>query len=344
MTLELPVFRLGLAGFSAQQEAGLAAVLSSAAPGAMVWELGLMADCDAWWVNGLRVEWLGNETVGIATGSPGGLSLQLHLPEVDRPVAFSLPLVCGEFQPAYSFDAASRRSMNAVLEKFEAWLSPLSAQFCLASHIVEHETALGSGTFHVHLNSTLLAVVNMPGEIAVLPSASPSDFEEAVWSRPRSGVEIPDDFVRTSLSQLMWQYAVRTQRDVLPRHYRTGMLYYRRPPRLPQRAVLDSQLLLMRELASAPATFETLRERCGLEAGQLARDLAALYFVGSITSNPKRAAINQRPQPRRAEEPESSHGHHSSLPSALDSVLPPPTRRKTPTFGDPTAPAALRPR
>ena len=342
MTLELPVFRLGLAGFSAQQEEQLTDVLASAAPGAMVWEPGQMANCDAWWVNGAQVQWLGAETVNVPAGHAAGRALQFRLPDVERPVAFSLPVACAEFQPAYSFQATSRRSMNAVLEKFEAWLSPLAAQFCLASHIVEHETALGSGTFHVHLNSTLLAVVNMPGEIAVLPSASPADFEEAVWSRRPAGIDIPDNFVRTTVSQLMWQYAVRTQRDVLPRHYRTGVLYYRRPPRVPQGAVLDSHLLLMRELAGAPASFEMLRERCGLDAKQLARDLAALYFVGSITSNPKRAAINQRP--RRLDEPESAHGPHSSLPSALDSVLPADAVRRNRAFHDLTAPAALGPR
>jgi hypothetical protein len=341
MTLELPVFRLGLAGFSSQQESELAATLSSAAPGAMVWEPGRMAQADAWWVNGSRVEWLGNDSVRITAGDPSGRALQLRLLDVDRPIAFSTPLVCGDFQPAYSFDAASRRSMNAVLEKFEAWLSPVSAQFCLASHIVEHEIALGSGTFQVHLNSTLLAVVNIPGEIAVLPNAGPADFEEAVWSRRPRGAEIPENFVRTSLSQLMWQYATRTQRDVLPRHYRTGLLYYRRPPRLPQRVVLDSHLLLMRELACAPASFEALQGRCGLDADQLARDLAALYFVGSITSNPKRAALNQRP--RRSEEPESGHGPHSSLPSTLE-VLPEKALRRERAFRDLTVPAALGPR
>jgi hypothetical protein len=183
--------------------------------------------------------------------------------------------------------------------------------------------------------------VNMPGEIAVLPSAGPSDFEEAVWSRQPAGIDIPENFVRTSLSQLMWQYAVRTQRDVLPRHYRTGVLYYRRPPRVPQRAVMDTHLLLMRELACEPAHFEALRRRCGLDAQQLARDLAALYFVGSITSNRKRAAVNQRP--RREEEPESAHGPHSSLPSTLEPVPPVQAARRAPTFGDPTAPAPLRP-
>ena len=342
MTLELPVFRLGLAGFSAQQEAELSAVLASGAPGAMVWERGQMADCDAWWVNGARVQWLGDETVMVPAGNPAGHAFQFHLPEVERPVAFSMPLACVDFQPTYSFIAASRRSMDAVLEKFEAWLSPLSAQFCLASHIVEHEIALGAGTFHVRLNSTLLAVVNMPGEIAVLPSASPADFEEAVWSRQHPGIEIPDNFLRTTVSQLMWQYAVRTQRDVLPNHYRTSLLYYRRPPRVPQLAVTDSHLLLMRELACAPATFDVLQERCALDSRQLARDLAALYFVGSITSNPRRAGL--KPKPRRKGRSEAAQGLHSSMPSALDSVFPVEAMRKSPVFRDLTVPAALAPR
>lgn len=342
MTLELPVFRLGLAGFSAQQEAELTTVLASGAPGAMVWEPALMADCDAWWVNGAKVQWLGNETVMVPAGHAAGRSLRLRLPEVERPVAYSMPLACAEFQPVYSFQAASRRSMDAVLEKFEAWLSPLAAQFCLASHIVEHETALRSGTFHVRLNGALLAVVNIPGEIAVLPTAGPADFEEAVWSRQRPGIEVPENFMRTTVSQLMWQYAVRTQRDVLPRHYRTGTLYYRRPPRVPQREVLDSHLLLMRELACAPTSFEVLQERCGLDPGQLARDLAALYFVGSITSNPKRAAANHRP--RRGNGLEPAHGPHSSLPSALHPIFSVDAVRRAPVYRDLTAPAALGPR
>ncbi len=341
MTLELPVFRLGLAGFSAQQEEKLAAILSDSASGAMVWEPGQIANCDAWWVDGARIQWLGSDTVRVVPGNPLARSWLLHLPEVDRPVAFSRPLACNDFQPAYSFDAASRSSMNAVLEKFEAWLSPLAAQFCLASHIVEHEGALGRGTFHVHLSKTLLAVVDILGEIAVLPSAGPADFEQAVWSRQKPGMEVPDNFVRTTLSQLMWQYAVRTQRDVLPRHYRTSVLYYRRPPRVPQGAVLDSHLLVMRELARGPATFQALQLRCRLDAQQLARNLAALYFVGTITSNPKRATINHKP--RRDEEPESALGSPSSLPSTLDSVLPPAARPKAASgFGDLTAPAPLR--
>jgi hypothetical protein len=52
----------------------------------------------------------------------------------------------------------------------------------------------------------------------------------------------------------------------------------------------DAHLLLMRELAHAGATFESLRQRTGLAPEALAQHLAALYLVGSITANPRRAA------------------------------------------------------
>lgn len=101
----------------------------------------------------------------------------------------------------------------------------------------------------------------------------------------------------------MWQYAMRTRRDALPSHYRTSMLFFRRPPRLPQRVLKDSHLLLLRELAQSPGNFEELQQRTGLVEPLLARDLAALYLVGSITSNPKRAAAGalRRPDPAQAD-------------------------------------------
>nr|MDQ6880944.1 hypothetical protein [Pseudomonadota bacterium] len=129
---------------------------------------------------------------------------------------------------------------------------------------------------------------------------------------------IPESFVRISLSELMWQYAVRTTRDVLPKRYRTKMLYFRRAPHLPQRLLTDSHLLLIRELATGIGTFADLQQRTGMGAGPLARILAALYLVGTITSNPKRASVTH---PAAAmQEAEPSQGiQHSIIPSALDS-------------------------
>jgi hypothetical protein len=335
MTIELPVLRLGLAGFSAEQQAQISAALPAAAPSAQAWAIGELGDADTWWVNGSRIRMPDEQTVIVAAGIPTGRSLQLHLPDIDRPVAFTLPFACTGLRPAYSLEIGSRSSMTAVLDKFESWLSPLTAQLCLASHIVEHQVALGTGVFELRLDGQLLAVVDMHGEVGVLPGAGPADFENANWHRCATG-HVPEDLARATMSQLMWQYSLRTRRDLLPRHYRSGLLYFRRPPRVPNRLLRDSHLLLMRELAAGPASFLALQHATGLHPGRLAHDLAALYFVGSITSNPKRAAPYQAP--RRGD-----YGDvvNSSVPSGLDSGLPGEGPHSLGSRSDLTAPAPM---
>ena len=325
MSIELPVLRLGLAGFAVQQVAELDAMLERSAPGRHVWQIGHFTEADAWWLNGGRTQQVSDGTLRVLPAIPTERSVQLNMQEVDRPVGFSLPLAFAPAHPNYTFDPASVASINAVLEKFEGWLQPAAAQFSLAAKIIEQESVLGTGMYHVMLNGRLLAVVNMQGDIGVFPSAGPADFDDAMWVRQPAKTDIPDSFVRTTLSELMWQYAVRTTRDVLPRRYRTGMLYFRRPPRLPQRLMSDAHLLLMRELAAATGTFADLQQRTGMAAAPMAKALAALYLVGTITANPKRAGVT-RPAPSR-EEVEPSQGlQHSIVPSGLDGESIPATQ------------------
>jgi hypothetical protein len=338
MTIELPVLRLGLAGFSADQQYAVHRVLRAGAGETTSWQLADLDVADALWVNGARTQLVGDERIRVASGVPREKAHQINMADVDRPIAFAQPLPAG-FEALCSFDLASSGSMAAVLNQFEAWLKPLIAQFCLASHIVEHESTLGAGKFELRLNSELLAVVDMHGEAAVRTTASPEDFDGGMW-RPSARESVPDDFARTSLSRLMWQYGTRTLRDVLPRRYRAGLLYFRRAPHLPQRMVDDSHLLVIRELMIAPATFTELQQRCGFDAKRMAQLLGALYLVGSITSNPKRAA----PSSPRANDSETT-GAPSHLPSGgLDSVVPSemPAARQ-PVRPDLTVPAPLRP-
>lgn len=344
MSIELPVLRLGLAGFSAQQSEELDAMLRRSAPGRHVWQITPFGDADAWWLNGARTQRVTDATIRILPAIPTERSLQLNIQEVDRPMGFALPMAFSPSGLSYSFEPGSLPSINSILEKFEGWLQPLAAQFSLAARIIEQESVLGAGMYHVVLNGQLLAVVNMQGEIGVFPSAGPADLDDAMWVRQAEKTAIPESFVRTSLSELMWQYAVRTTRDVLPRRYRTGNLYFRRPPRLPQRLLSDSHLLLMRELATATASFAELQQRTGMGAVALARSLAALYLVGTITSNPKRASMT-RPVASR-EEIEPSQGlQHSIVPSGLDGESIPasqPGRRHG--VSDFTVPMPLGPR
>lgn len=333
MTLELPLLRLGLAGFTAEQQQAIGAVLAKGCDEATIWEVGQMDGADAWWLNGARTQLLGADQIRVASGVAGGRSIQINVADVDRPLGFARPLPMG-LRPLCSFDLASASSARAVLRQFETWLAPVTAQFCLAAHIVEHQSALGVGLFELCLGAQVLAVVDMQGEVAVRSTLGFADFEGTWWRRSTSA-PVPEHFARTSLAQLMWQYTVRTQRDVLPRHYRTGLLYFRRAPRLPQRLIKDSHLLIMRELMLAPATFEELQQRCGFAEPRLARELASLYFVGSITSNPKRAARLTSRSSGADSGPPQSH-----LDSIVPSELPPPRRVRG---ADLTVPAPLRP-
>ena len=344
MSIEIPVLRLGLAGFSVQQMAAMKGLLQQCAPGRHAWHIGAFADADAWWLNGSRIQRVSEGTIRVLPAIPSERSLQLTLADVDRPVGISVPLAFSPSAPHYAFDPTSLPATDDVLEKFEAWLQPVAAQFSLAGRIIEQERVLGGGVYHVVLNERLLAVVDMHGETGVLPTAGPADFDDAIWVPQTGKGAIPPSFARASLSELMWQYALRTTRDLLPKRYSTGLLYFRRPPHVPQRLLSDSHLLLIRELATAAGTFADLQQRTGMVAPRLAKVLAALYLVGAITANPKRAAVSRTSGSR--DEAQASRGlQHSIVPSGLEGDSAADTQPPPPYApADFTVPMPLRPR
>jgi hypothetical protein len=290
--VEQPVLWLGVAGFSPEQERRIDALLADQPAGWPLWRRSRFADADAWWIHGANMRVLRDGTVKVAGPGERARGVQLNLEEVDRPVAFSTPLAHPEFEPMYSFDLDAEPSARAVLQQFEGWLRPLRAQFALGAQIIQRESTLRSGVYHVSHKANLLAIVDLQEWRAGLsPTARPVDFEDAQWEkRPDTANTPPERFVRCSLTQLMWTYAQRTSRDVLPERYRKSMIYFRRSPRVPLRMLQDSHLLLLRELSASPADFNSLLERTGLSPNRLARHLACLYFAGSITSSSGHAA------------------------------------------------------
>ena len=291
MTIEVPVLRLGLAGYTDAQHKTAADAAAAAASARATWELGNFADADAWWLEGSRTLLMANEHLRVQPAVPSGRSVQLALADVDRPVAFSLPITAPGFKPAVTFHLADRAAAAGVLQQFAGWLQTTLSQFALASSIAEHQPSLHSGSWEVLRDRDLLAVVDLKLGAGVMPGVTAKDFADASWCiRDRGAVVIPPNYPRASVSQVMWQYAQRTQRDLLPAHYRTHPLYFRRPPRLSQKQMKDAHLLAMRELVAHPGmNFNGLQQATGMGDAQLARVLSALYVVGSVTSNPKRA-------------------------------------------------------
>ena len=294
MSFDQPVLWLGLAGFTPEQRQQLNGLLAQLPKDGIAWQLCAFADADAWLVSGEKCRLVAADTLKILAGLPSERSVQLALDQVDRPVAFSLPLSSGEFDPKLTFDLRSIPSLLKVLQHFASWLQPLRSQYVLGGQLIARESELLPGIYHVSHQGSLLAVMDFhEWRIGISRKADPVDFESAKWDRrPLEAHDIPPQFLRSSLTQLRWIYAQRTERDVLPARYRSRPIFFRRAPDVPMRWLRDSQLLLLRELSVQAGDFENLCQRTGLTPTQLARELASLYFAGSVTTTPDKAGTS----------------------------------------------------
>ena len=326
--------RLGLLGFNPAQQALFETALVVLRT-RLHWRLVPLAEADAVCINGSRVVELPDASLQIAASTPGALPTRIDPNDSGRPMAFTLPLAQG-VQATTTFDMASPASTRAMLEKFEGWLRPMSAQFCLASRIVQARLDVNSNVYHVSVDGRLVAILSRRTGVGVLPIADPFHLDRALWARrPGPADEIPAHFVQAGLSQVLWQYAMRTERNLLPTYFRSGPIYWCRSPQLPQRLFGDSHLMIVRELAQGPASFPELIRRTGLSEAALSRDLAGLRIVGAVTHDRKQALRAAMKPDGSLERPASRH-----LVAALRHR---DSHAAGPAHSDMTAPAPLAP-
>lgn len=288
---EQPALWLGMAGFGPRERAVLEASLGR--PGGLPrWRAGAFADADAWWVNGAKARPMPDGNLKVSPGLPSERTLTLNLDEVDRPVAFALPLAGDDLEPRCTFDPVSEPSIAAVLSQFDRWLWLVRAQFALGAQLIQRTGQLRRAVYHVSHAGHLLAVLDFEqGKAALAPRAHPVDIWEAEWSkRPTGAHDLPESFVPVTPVQLAWTYVHRTDRDMLPPRYRTQAIHYRHVPGVPVRWLSDSQLMVLRELSAAPGTIEALRLRTGLPQATIEHDLSCLYYAYAITTTPGKAA------------------------------------------------------
>lgn len=285
---ELPHLRLGTAGFDDAQLARLQDGLSRATSG-MDWRLGGLETADAWCLNGARTMILADGGLQVSSAS-GPFTVRIRAGEGERPIVFATPATAQLAESCETFDLDSLSGTRAMLEKLEGWLRPAAIRFWLGWQIMQRRPDLSDSVFHVSVNGRMVAVVSRLG-VGVLPIADPLRLHQAVWARrPLEAGEIPSHYLRCGLAEVLWTYAMRTDRALMPPSLRAGAIHWRGAPPLPQRLFADAHLLIARELAQAPATFEELRGRTGLADADLARALAALRIVGAIVSQRKWAA------------------------------------------------------
>ena len=286
--LELPALQMALIGFSPAEQAVLEIQLAKLRAG-LPWQQSAVADADAMFASGPRSVALSRGLVQIGAGMTGAKPMLLDLDDSYRPVAFSLPFsVPGMARP--TFDIMKPETIRAMLMQFTGWLRPMAVRYWLGSRIVHERLDLSETVYHVSIDGRLQAVVSRRNGVGVLPIADPARLADAVWARrPGPADEIPGHFVQTPLTEVLWQYAMRTPRNLLPSYFRSGPIYWCRSPQLPQRLFRDSHLMIGRELAHGPTSYSELARRTGLAEAVLTRDLAALRFAGAVTHDRKQA-------------------------------------------------------
>jgi hypothetical protein len=168
--------------------------------------------------------------------------------------------------------------------------------------------------------------VNITGEVGLSPHLAAIDMTQVQWSgRPAAAHAIPPDFNVTTMAHVMWQYVGRSDENLLPSRYCTGLIYYRRMPRVSPRMIRDSHLVLISELSAMPQSLDQLKASTGMGQKQVSETLAALYFAGSITTDPRRAAQG-KPWARPADGPASDV--NSSVPGDDPILIRPGPRRR----------------
>jgi hypothetical protein len=346
--MEQPILRLGLLGYSAAQiQTVLRALAGGHASGWPRWQLADFLEADAWCINGEQV----------SAGSDDQLVVNMlleHLPQVSlnpahisHPLAFSPPLPAG-VESSETCHLEDTVSLRRTLQRFEAWLRPLRAQFALGAELVARESDLNPGVYHLNHRGRLIAIIDLiKWHVGLLASARPVDIEESVWDhRPAGARDIPPSFIKMSVVELMWTYAVRTQQDVLPERYRKSMIYMRRVPNLPVGWLGDEHLVVLRALSASPLMLVDLAHKCEMSVDMTSRAVAALYYGGSVTTNSRTAS-----QPEREKSPVGDESSIAPLTSAGDDkteFLPsvPGVIRHRPSAlddDDTTAPAPLMP-
>ena len=292
-----PVLCLGLVGFSTSDCEHIASQMHLAPVGGVHWRVTRYAEADAWVVNGARTRLLAEDEVCVDAASERDAPVRMHLRDVDRPVAFSRPLADARFEPACAFDMTSTGSLVVMLAKFSHWLRPRAMLFALADLLTHHAPGIRhrSRVYHLTCDSRLVGVIDLQGDVAVLPDATLGELARATWQpRPVAAGYVPDNFVRKSLAGLLWEYAGRTQRDLLPARYRQVPIHLKRTPLLGHRLFTDAQLFVLRELADAPRTLAQLCAPEKFPAHEIARALTAFYLVGCVTSRAERAEASRR--------------------------------------------------
>lgn len=316
----LPVLTFSLIGFDANLRQQILDTVRSTPQSKAIWSESTFSSADCWLVCGEKTRSVPSPTgtqdatLRVLAGLPSERARTLTLSEIDRPLAFSLPLYADDIAPQLTFDPSSPQSVRSLLVQLRGCMGPTLARFVLGKQFNKRETELVAAVYHVTHMGKLLAVLDFSAwRMGVLPNVNLEQLEQALWvKRPKEAHAIPAHFLPTDLAQLRWTYAKHANGDMLPARYQDALIYFRQSPSVPLSWLSDTHLLLLQELSAQPASVQSLAKRTGFAPEKLIRNLACLYFAGSLTTMQTKAAPAHAGQNRALGDGPSTFG--SSLP------------------------------
>jgi hypothetical protein len=183
--------------------------------------------------------------------------------------------------------AQSRERFFQALTDLDIPMQPNALRYVLASQLVERHIAKEElkGLWHIQSTDTLLAVVDFDRlQAAIRPDAHYLELDKAHWASRSAHAFAPEHFQSMSIERLMWDYARRSDRNILPERYSQRMITLRRYPRLSLTAMSEIELALLTLLRDKPYTLAQLCIKLSMTSDRVSQLLGALYFSGAITT------------------------------------------------------------
>lgn len=291
--MELPLLRLGLLGFNAQDSQLAVAQIASAVPMASRWEVVAFEDADIWLLNSRCVTAVANRGLRIQHGADEASSLMIYPQQATRPMAFTLPVTEG-VNAVLSVQLDNPRDCARGLDSFALAMPRVCNHFALGEQVASRQSNLHDSTYHLSFEGRLIAVVDFAAwRVSIASEAKPIELALASWRhRPADMSIAPASFETSALERLMWVYASRTRKPTVPQAYQSSTIYLRRLSTLPQSWLHHDHMNLISYLNKQPRTLAQLQQVTQLSSERLLACVSALYYSGTITVNPAQVQRN----------------------------------------------------
>jgi hypothetical protein len=235
--------------------------------------------------------------------------LGVQISDIKQPFAISHPTqlkALGVNVKTYPvFDLRFPASLPTTLKQFEVVLRPLRNLYTLAVELTTRRDKLHDRcTYHLECKGRVDAIIDLPERTVFLrPGTRPADLIDAIWQqRPKSANYAPEHFLRCSLSELTWLFAMHSTDPQLPKRYLTKPIYLHALPRVRSSLLYSRHAILLDEMAAAAQTISQLKENLPSNAPWIARDIYGLFLLRSIsTSGPLNDPLNVPSMPQETE-------------------------------------------